>query len=202
MDSVNIEEEIQPPTSLYSSVKFFQQKFLEKNKDNYIINGFSVVDRIEGDFITDYTKDANYKEGGNERKDINKFTICWVVEVPIVHQLGIADSRYYYVVYRANWFNRWANIYYPSAKKYHNQDGITLKVDIITNSLSCFNKSNISKISTLVFVTQPSLIYYISMEDVLQLSDKKLGIFTDKWNQVCVGIPKSSFSLDDPTKFS
>lgn len=209
------------PDSLYKSVLYFKSIFVEKHKSNPLINGFKIVDKIDGDFITDYTKSFSknidntvikeedidkaiesekpHKGLTSKRDDIIRRPVCWVIEIPIVHPLGIVDHKYYYIVYRKKWFNRWANIYYKSTTRYFNKEGITIVTDILKNSLCCYNKTNINKISTLVFVTTDG-VYYIPMEEVFKLS-RKIGIFTDKWNQVCVGIPRSSFLLEDPTKY-
>jgi hypothetical protein len=188
-------------TKLYAALQWFKKDFGERNQDSDKIRGFDLISSIKGDYIQNYTQSYKDEDSSipNSRKDITKFNICWVVKVTFISVFGSEDIRYYYIVFRKTFFNRWANTYYENATKYFNHDGITLKVDVINHALPPHN--DVISTSTLVLVTGDTKIYYISMEDVFDLASTKLGIFTDKWNQVCVGIPKSLMKEEDLNKF-
>lgn len=176
-------------TNLYASTKYFENIFRKENIDNEQITGFKVVEKIQGDYITDYTNADPLAV-----TDVKKFTICYVIEVRFMSTFGTLDSKYYYVIYRSKWYNRWANVSYPSLKKYQNKDGVTIKTDILIDS----EMRKAQDMSTLVLcIGGECKLYYIKMRDILNLEDK-IGIFTDKWNQQCVGIPKDMFSFEDP----
>ncbi len=195
-------ERVKSITKLYAALQWFKKDFGERHSDK--IRGFDLISSIKGDYIQNYTRSYKDDDGiesitPSTRKDITKFTLCWVVKVTFVSVFGTEDVKYYYVVFRKSFFSRWANIYYENARSHFNHDGITLKVDVINHALP--PKQDTIAISTLVLVTGDTKIYYIPMEDVYQLATTKLGIFTDKWNQVCVGIPKSLMKEKDMNKF-
>lgn len=177
--------------SLWAAAKYFEKKFREYHLDTYNIYSFKAVDRIEGDFITDYSTTIE-----EQQKQTRKFNICWVFQTQFYNKLHIMDSKYYYIIYRNKWFNRWANIYYQNARRYFDKEGITVKVDILRDTYG----RGIEQ-CTLVLLTGNCEIFYLPMKDVYTLANTKLGIFTDKWNQLCLGIPKEKFLLSDPNNY-
>ena len=191
-------------TKLWPSVQFFKQKFYEEHFDSETIRNFELIGNIKGDYVQDYSrsfKDENEKMGSPEieyRKDVVKFNVCWIVKVTFMSVFNTPDEKIYYIVFRHKFFNRWDNTYYENAKKYFDRDGITLKTDILEHAMN----QNKVEISTLVLVTGNTKIYYTPMKEVLDLAQRKIGIFTDKWNQVCVGIPKEIMLEEDVNKYN
>ena len=217
-DLINHRQVAPPIKNIYEAVDHFKKAFETENGDNPRYRKFEVVDRIMGDHTMDYTKSysktINRSENAGEdtlkkerertdvyrveRQDIKKFVQCWVIRVTYLSGLGIRDHRYYYVVRRERFFNRWANTLYERAKKHFDKDGITLKTDIIIHSLkNPLTMTDTSEISTLVLVMGNSDIYYMNLDKINRLAAKGLGVVTDKWNQQVVGIPKDEFSLKD-----
>ncbi len=178
-------------TKLYAALMWFKKCFGEVNRDSDKITKFEVVDNVKGDFVQNYSQP-------NGR--VTKFNICWVVKVTFKSVFGTPDERFYFVIFRKKFFNRWANTYYEGLNKYFGQDGITIKTDVLEKSRNFYSR-NISHISSLVVVAGNTRVYYMPMKDLIQLS-QKIGIITDKWNQVCVGIPKSLMSEEDVNKYN
>lgn len=172
-------------SSLYAAAQWFKKKFIESNMDANKISKIEFSGQIKGDFIKDYTNPV--LEG-----DTTKFTICWIMSVTFNSIFGIPDKRYYYIIFRKNWFNRWANTYFDSANKYFNQDGITIKMDILNHCWHLIRQD----ISALVLVTGDTNIYYMTMADAIK-TFRKLGAVTDKYNQNITGLPKSTFKLNE-----
>lgn len=218
--------EVTRVTSLSAALKWFQKSFEEDHYDDVRFRKFDVVDQVKGDFVMDYTtshsrhvnQDKNeitdlnveweksmVKKNPNmtKRYDIRRFTVCWVVGVKYISPLSTIEKRYYYVVYRNKWYNKWANNLYPFAKKWFNKDGITLKADILMHSMRNpdADHMDVSGASTLVLVTENLEIFYASMDKINKLAAKNLGIVTDKWNQQVVGIPRDEFSVEDVNNY-
>jgi hypothetical protein len=187
-------------STLWASTKYFEKIFGEKHIDTYSIYSISIVDYILGDYITDYTQPHNTRsENVNPetvRTDVRKFKICYVFEVKFRNSLQIMDKKYYYIIFRKKWYNRWADMNYPRLTQHLKKDGITVKTDIILDAVS----KGINREATLVLVMEDCSIWYANMYDLGVWGDK-IGVITDKWNQQCIGIPKSMFSEKDPNVY-
>lgn len=184
--------------NLYPAVRYFEKTFREQALDVMSIYSFKMKDYIEGDYISNYTSpDSN---------DIKKFKICWIGEVKfkpkqegnlLEHMYNVKnDTHYYYIIFRKRWYNKWANNYYESLPRYHDKDGITVKIDIFLDAVD----NNRNAKSTLVLITGDCKIYYIPMLEAAKFGDK-IGIVTDKWNQQIIGLPKEMFSETDPNEY-